>query len=62
MEEENGDVEKENVQDGTQKKKRKAENGDVQKEKEKKPKKKIQTKEYVMCLSHAKSMPHLTIN
>ena len=29
MEEENGDVEKENVQDGTQKKKRKAENGDV---------------------------------
>ena len=63
IKEENENVEKENVLDGTRKKKRKVENEDVEKEKEKKPKKeKIQRKEYVMCLSHAKSMSHLMVN
>ena len=61
--EENRDVEKNNVWDGALKKKRKEENGDVEKEKKKKPKKeKIQRKEYVMCLLHAKSMSHLMVN
>ena len=62
IKEENENVEKENVLDGTRKKKRKVENGDSEKEKEKKPKKKIHRKEYVMCLSHAKLVPHLTVN
>ena len=62
IKEENENVEKENVLDGTRKKKRKVENGDSEKEKEKKPKKKIHRKEYVMCLSHAKSMSHLMVN